>query len=149
MGPYPNARTRGAVIQMLGPCLAQPQEVATPTPPAKGRIQSPMACTQMDDSAARAVRHAVPKEMAQPPFLNSEVQSIRKGTANCAVPFLIGCPILPSRASRRIFHHLYSSQLLISMSSSVSVQKALMKLAARRLLVMSGTLRSMAERRIL
>ena len=43
----------------------------------------------------------------------------------------------------------YSAQLLMAMSSTSSVQNALMKALARRALVMSGMLRSMAARRIL
>lgn len=46
-------------------------------------------------------------------------------------------------------YYLYSDQLLIAMSSIDMLQNALMKALANRLFVMSGTLRSMAARRIL
>ncbi len=50
---------------------------------------------------------------------------------------------------KALFFYLYSSQLLMSMSSSFTVQNAVMKALARRGLVINGTLRSMAARRIL
>ena len=46
-------------------------------------------------------------------------------------------------------NYLYSSHALMSMSSRLTRQKALMNADARRALVISGTLRSMAARRIL
>lgn len=46
-------------------------------------------------------------------------------------------------------YYLYSSQLLISMSSMLIVQKAWMKALARRAFVINGMFRSMAARRIL
>ena len=52
--------------------------------------------------------------------------------------------------NRRIsVSYLYSSQLLIAMSSMLMVQNALMNALARRALVISGIFRSMAARRIL
>ena len=45
--------------------------------------------------------------------------------------------------------YLYSSHDFMSMSSSLTLQKACMKELARRLFVISGTLRSIAARRIL
>lgn len=47
------------------------------------------------------------------------------------------------------YSYLYSAQLFMSMSSSFTRQNAWMKALAKRLLVMSGTLRSIAARRIL
>lgn len=55
--------------------------------------------------------------------------------------------ILLSRA--HVSFYLYSLHDFISMSSSLTRQKALMNADAKRLFVMSGTLRSMAARRIL
>ena len=45
--------------------------------------------------------------------------------------------------------YLYSSQLLIAISSMLMVQNAWMKALARRALVIKGMFRSMAARRIL
>lgn len=65
---------------------------------------------------------------------------------NCGVP-----AALRNISDRMIItaDHLYSSHLLILMSPMPILQNARMNVVARRVLVMSGMLKSMAARRIM
>jgi hypothetical protein len=92
-----------------------------------------------------------------PLWLKGKQQKIKKPIGKiklCAesvngLYFVILPDIIEKWAILVVILYQYSPQALMSMSSSDSVVKALMNAEARRQLVINGTLRSMAARRIL
>ncbi len=114
-------------------------------------VNGTLACFMLPDWPSRnAKRHF---RLASPKPCPNQVRLIRlarhwaqtKKEAATRADFLVK----QMQNSQNAYSYLYSAQLFMSMSSSLTRQKAWMKALARRLLVMSGTLRSIAARRIL